>query len=385
MTEDRKLWLDNMLDIVELPLSCMSKLEFNKFILQKSPIESADRDPNMGYLECFARTFAGISPWIALEKINDESEFKKQQMILEYVKQCFENTIPYFDETFNLFSVEQSIVECSYICYGFIISKNKIWDMLNEKIQNNLICLFRKVRLNIKEYHIGCNWYLFHGIIEAFFKLIHNDYNLEFLEEMISTVNNWYCGDGFYFDGDRKFKIDYYNSYVIQPFFIEILKIFYSNTKNDIVNDSINDAISRCTKHSEFLERIIGHDGSYPPLGRSVIYRFASFHLVSYCIYNETISERHSYGQLRNALTKVLTKISSKDIFNKDGFLALGFNAQQESISDYYSNSGSCYLTVLGFLPLGLNEDHIFWTDSYRYFTQEACWKYKQDFVKYKI
>ena len=384
MTEnilDRKLWLDNMIDIVELPLSCMSKLEFNKFVLQKSPFESPDRDPNMGYLECFARIFAGISPWITLEKINDENEFKKQQIILEYVKQCFENTIPYFDESFGLFSVEQSIVECSYICYGFIISKNKIWNMLNEKIQNNMIRLFRKVRLMIKTYHVGCNWYLFHGIIEAFFKSINIDYNMQFIKNMISSVDKWYCGDGFYFDGDRKFKMDYYNSYVIQPFFIEILKIFHSNKENDITNN----AISRCIKYSEFLERIIGHDGTYPPLGRSVIYRFASFHLVSYCIYNETISERHSYGQLRNALTKVLTKISSKDIFNKDGLLALGFNAQQESISDYYSNNGSCYLTVLGFLPLGLNEDHIFWTDSYKHFTQEACWRYKQDFVKYNI
>jgi len=59
MTENklnRKFWLDNMLDIIELPLLCMSKLEFNKFVLQESPIKSYDRDPNMGYLECFART-----------------------------------------------------------------------------------------------------------------------------------------------------------------------------------------------------------------------------------------------------------------------------------------------------------------------------------------
>jgi hypothetical protein len=64
----------------------------------------------------------------------------------------------------------------------------------------------------------------------------------------------------------------------------------------------------------------------------------------------------------------------------------MGFNAQQSSIADCYSNSGSCYITSTGFLVLGLSYSHEFWTKkSDSMFTQEACWSEKQEFKKYMI
>jgi len=373
----RKLWIDKLLEIIEKPLYYLSKLEFDKFTIKRSPNDNNKRDINLGYLECFARIFSGISPWLIIEKINDDYEYNKQQLIMGYILTCFENLFQYFDEKLNIFTNEQSIVESAFICYGFIISKNKIWEKITDNSKYKLICIFKKVRLLIKEWQKKNNWYLFHGIIESFFRVINIDYDNNLVQEMIINVNSWYRGDGFYSDGPSKFKMDYYNSYVIQPFYIEILKIFKS--------ELLDIAIVRSLHFTEFLERIIGEDGSFPPLGRSIVYRFGVFHLLSYCIYNKTISNNHSYGQLRNALTKVLNKIINKDIFNDEGFLELGFNSKQENISDSYSNTGSCYLTVIGFIPLGLSESDIFWSEQDEIFTQEACWKYKKDFKKYII
>jgi len=373
----RKLWIDKLLNIIEKPLYYLSKLEFDKFTIKRSPNDNNKRDTNLGYLECFSRIFSGISPWLVLEKINDDYEYNKQQLIMSYILTCFENLFQYLDEKMNLFIYDQSIVESAFICYGFIISKNKIWKKLTDNSKNKLISLFKKVRFLFKENHKNNNWYLFHGIIESFFKIINIDYDNNFVQKMIINVNSWYCGDGFYSDGPSKFKMDYYNSYVIQPFYIEVLKIFKS--------ELVDIAIVRSLRFSEFLERIIGEDGTFPPLGRSIVYRFGVFHLLSYCIYNKTISNDHCYGQLRYALTKVLNKIINKDIFNDNGILELGFNSKQENISDNYSNTGSCYLTVLGFLPLGLNESDIFWLEPDKLFTQEACWKYKKNFKKYRI
>jgi len=383
--KDRAIWVKHLLELTK-PLFHMSKLDFNSFKIKKYYIDVSNNvnKLNIGYLECFSRIFAGISTWIISNDDNNDDnnydnnyENKQKELISSLVYDCFDKLIPFFDKEMDLFSIEQSIVECAYICYGFIITKNKIWLLLKEETQKNIIQILKKVRLLIREYHYNCNWYLFHGIIETFFKTINIDYDEEFIIEMIHSVNEWYCGDGFYFDGERKFKMDYYNSYVIQPFFLEILKVF---------NSSLLDvAIQRCIRYSEFLERIIGSDGTFPPIGRSITYRFAAFHLLSYCIYNNHISVGHSYGQLRNALTKVLVTILNKEVYDKDGFLNMGFTCEQNSLQDSYSNTGSCYITTISFLPLGLELNHPFWNDSPGPFTQESCWKYKSPITKYII
>ena len=371
--DDRTIWVKHLLELTK-PLFYMAKLDFNSFKIKKYYNVN---NLNIGYLECFSRIFAGISTWIISNDNDNKYENEQKKIISSLICDCFDKLMPFFDKEMDLFSIGQSIVECAYICYGFIISKNKIWLLLKEDTQKNIITIFKKVRLLIVKWHFCNNWYLFHGIIETFFKTINIDYNEEFIIEMIHSVNGWYCGDGFYFDGEKKFKMDYYNSYVIQPFFIEILKVF---------NSSLLDiAIQRCIRYSEFLERIIGSDGTFPPLGRSITYRFAAFHLLSYCIYNNHISVCHNYGQLRNSLTKVLINILNKDIYDSDGFLNIGFNCEQNSLQDYYSNTGSCYITTIGLLPLGLEVNHPFWNEPSRPFTQESCWKFKSQIAKYII
>jgi len=373
--ENRRLWLDNLLYMIEPPLSCTSQFLFDDFKLDIPPCMG--RHPKMGYLESFARIFAGASPWLALNNITDAYEKSKQEIIATYVYRCFTNAIPYFDSAWNLFTYEQSIVECAYLCYGFLLSKNKLWARLPIETQQILIKIFRRVRLLIQPYHLNTNWYLFHGIIETFFKEIDVMYDKNFIRTMILTVDSWYCGDGVYSDGTRGVKMDYYNSYVIQPFYIEILKVFKSS-----LTTTVN---KRALRYCEFLERLISHDGSFPPLGRSITYRFAAFHLLSYCIFNSSISTSHTYSALRNALTKVLINILNKDIYNTGGFLTLGFSAQQNNIADSYSNTGSCYIAATGFLVLGLPSTHEFWScDKNSMFTQEACWA-KKDFNKYLV
>ena len=369
---DRTIWVKHLLELTK-PLIYMSKLDFNSFKIKKYYNVN---NLNIGYLECFSRIFSGISTWIISDDYNhDNYENEQKRIILSVILDCFDKLIPFFDEKMDLFSMEQSIVECAFICYGFILTKNKIWILLKEDTQNNLIRILKKVRLLIEKWHFCNNWYLFHGIIETFFKTINIDYDEKFISTMIDSVNGWYCGDGFYCDGEKNFKMDYYNSYVIQPFFIEILKIF---------NSSLLDiAIQRCIRYSEFLERIIGSDGTFPPLGRSITYRFAVFHLLSYCIYNNHISIDHNYGQLRNALTKVLINILNKDVYDNDGFLNMGFTCEQKTLQDDYSNTGSCYLTAISFLPLGLDVNHSFWSNLSGPFTQESCWKLKIPIKKY--
>jgi hypothetical protein len=353
-------WKNYLLYVISKPLKCLAEKDFETFKIYK-PNSNTQSLHKIGYLECFARIFSSISPWLSHE-VNP---------ILDDVLKCFEHTLPYFDDL-DLFSVRQSLVECGYICYGFLISA--FWNKLSDSAKENLIKYVKKARLlNSEPWQYKMNWLLFHMIIEVFLKSIGSDYDNTFIINSIDIVNKWYCGDGFYMDGNKKFKMDYYNSYTIQPFFIEILKA--------MKHPLLPVAIERCILYSEFLERIIGEDGSYPPLGRSIVYRFGTFHLLSYCILNGHISKHHSYGQLQQALTKVIKK--SINHITEDGFLTLGFTGKQESLADPYSNTGSCYLTCLIFLPLGLSQEHEFWTSDAP-FTQMLAWNNKP-FVKYII
>jgi len=340
------VWEDYMISIIQAPIN---KINFNTI---------AD-------LECFARIFAGISPWLATRLEGD------------YVTKI----LKMFDKLFaqeDIFTKEQSIVECAYICYGFLITKNVLWKQLPENTKLQFINIIRNVRKLIADYHTRCNWYLFHGMIETFLKSIDESYDDVFISSMLETIELWYCGDGFYKDGERGFSMDYYNSYVIHPFYIEILKV---------CNPSIVDkAFERCIKYTEFLERIVNPDGSYPPLGRSITYRFGAFHALAYSIYNERISSQHTYPQLKRLLTKVLKRIITHSIFNTYGFLELGFTGSHPEITDWYSNWGSCYLTTLGFLPLGLGKSHHFWEDTnINYYTQELAWKYNMPIKKHVL
>jgi hypothetical protein len=73
-------------------------------------------------------------------------------------------------------------------------------------------------------------------------------------------------------------------------------------------------------------------------------------------------------------------------LFDSNGMLQLGFTGHQPSIADDYSSWGSCYLTTLVFLPLGLDKGHTFWSDSVvDHYSQELAWKYNMPFKKYVI
>ena len=47
------------------------------------------------------------------------------------------------------------------------------------------------------------------------------------LQFAIRKINEWYVGDGWYSDGPGFRDTDYYNDYVINPMFVDMLKVLY--------------------------------------------------------------------------------------------------------------------------------------------------------------
>jgi len=178
--------------------------------------------------------------------------------------------------------------------------------------------------------------------------------------------------DGWYSDGPE-FALDYYDSYVIHPMYIEMLEILEQHGFNTPISSKL--AIKRMQRFNVFIERLISPEGTYPAFGRSVVYRLGAFQTLAMAAWRYGLPESLSNGQVRAALTTVMNNMFKVDgNFDDKGFLRLGFAGHQPNLANYYTNSGSLYMTSLVFMPLALPATHPFWTDPPQPWTSQKAW-----------
>jgi hypothetical protein len=101
--------------------------------------------------------------------------------------------------------------------------------------------------------------------------------------------------------------LDDYNSLVIHPMLIDLIPILIEHDCINITFFTIEKTrMSRCVSR---LERMISPKGTFPILGKMIIFRFEVFHALS----NDALFKilPHSLGpaQVRSRLTAVLTRL----------------------------------------------------------------------------
>lgn len=69
--------------------------------------------------------------------------------------------------------------------------------------------------------------------------------------------------------------------------------------------------MDRARRYAEVQERLIGPDGRYPPIGRSIVYWFGAFQLLSQVALMQELPESLSLAQVRSALTAVHRQMRS--------------------------------------------------------------------------
>ena len=191
----------------------------------------------------------------------------------------------------------------------------------------------------------------------------------------VNKINEWYLSDGWYSDGPEM-ALDYYNSYVIHPMYVEVLEVCRDHGFMTPVSVSL--AVRRMQRFNVFMERLISPEGTYPAFGRSVVYRMGAFQTLALAAWKHGLPEGLTNGQVRSALTKVMDNMFSVEgNFDGDGFLRLGFAGHQPELANYYTNNGSLYMTSLVFMPLGLPSSHPFWADEAEPWTAVKAWQGK--------
>ena len=368
---DREQWVDWAYKIAAPILENMSKgLLHKNMIVEYSPTYYI-RDKEVLYMECFGRLMDGLTPWLSLPEDNTQEGLKRKQLN-EWAILSYKNAVnPYSSDYLRWFSntTNQPLVDAAYLAESFLRSPETTWKKLDNLTKKRYIECFKKVR-HIKPFNN--NWILFSGIIECFFIFVGEKPDKKKLISIVNKINKWYIGDGWYSDGPI-FAMNYYNSFVIHPMFIHILEIMENNHIEVPITSEL--AVQRMQRFNVFLERLISPEGTFPAFGRSITYRMGAFQTLALSSWKYGLTKNLEYGAVRSALTKVMNNMFNiKGSFNEGGYLSLGFVGHQPNVSNKYSNNGSSYITSLVFLPLGLSEEHLFWTDPEKPWTSLKAW-----------
>ena len=355
---DRQYWINTLVKIADPVLSNLSKDQLKEKIpVGRSSSALASSREFITHMESVGRTIAGIAPWLELGP-DETSEGQLRKEYINMTCKALANSVnPNAKDYFNSTATRQILVNSAFLIQGLLQAPTQIWGNLDSVTRSRLIEQWKSTRTMKPGNN---NWLLFSAMVECGLKEFSGEWNFSVVERALNSHREWYKGDGIYGDGPN-FHLDYYNSFVIHPLLLQVLKI---TVKYDSSYKSfLDDEWIRFKRYAEIQERMIAPDGSYPVLGRSVSYRSAAFQVLGACVLFKKMPESLTLGQVRGAMTAMLKKVFEQPgTFDKDGWLTIGVCGNQPELGDVYLSTPCVYLCTLGFLPLGLPAYDLFWT-----------------------
>jgi hypothetical protein len=324
---------------------------------------------NFAPLEAFGRTLAGIAPWLELGP-DDTPEGKLRAHFIDLaVKSLVNATDPQSPDYLNYNRGGQPLVDTAFLALGLLRAPNQLWGRLDPQQRSNVIAALKSSRV-LKP--LQNNWLLFSATIEAALWQFAGECNLQPIEYAVQKHEQWYLGDGTYGDGPQ-FHWDYYNSYVIQPMLLAVLKVCAE--KKNPLGDLYPKILARAQRYAVVQERMISPEGTFPVIGRSSAYRFGAFQLLSDMALLHELPPALKPAAVRGALTAVIRRmIEAPGTFDDKGWLQVGAVGHQPSIRENYISTGSLYLCLCGMLQLGLPANDPFWTAPAEPWTQKKIW-----------
>lgn len=368
---DRAFWVETMTRIAHPVLHNLAQ----GTLKQKIPYQSlAPNRQRFSYLEAVGRTVCGIAPWLELGPDNTPEGALRKQYIELTVKGLSNAVDPSSPDYLIFGEPSQPLVDAAFLAEGLLRAPNQLWGRLDKQARERMITELKRSRA-IKPNE--SNWLLFASIVEAALQEFTGECDTARLNYGVRKFRDlWYKGDAQYGDGEA-FHLDYYNSFVIHPMLTDVLAVM---RKHNLPGHEFFDTQKkRLTRYAEQQERLISPEGTYPVVGRSIVYRVGAFHALGQAALLHLLPASVTPAQVRCALTAVLHRqFASPDNFDENGWLRVGFTGDQIEISESYINTGSTYLCLSGFLPLGLPADHPFWADPYAEWTNLKAWSGKK-------
>ena len=365
--KERTYLVKSLVHIADPVLTALSK---NQLKLQM-PVEASTNDRrNYTYLEAFGRLLAGMAPWLEIGPDQTPEGISRKKYI-ELARTCLHNaTDPNAPDFMNFNKGSQPVVDAAFFAQALLRAPHQLWDPLDAVTKSNIIAALKSSRVITPGYN---NWLLFSATIEAALLKFDNDGDRMRMDYAIKQHQLWYKGDGLYGDGPN-FHWDYYNSFVIQPMLLEVLQTLQDSDKNQ--KNAYETALKRARRYAAIQERLISPEGTYPPIGRSLAYRFGAFQLLSKIALIQALPDNIKPQQVRAALyTMIKRQLEAPGTFDNKGWLQIGLYGHQPNIGEGYISTGSLYLCSEAFLILGLPPSDELWQKADEDWTAKKVWK----------
>jgi hypothetical protein len=363
----RDFLVRSLVRIADPVLTALSRNELKK----KMPVEAKQNDrQNFTHLEAFGRLLSGMAPWLELGP-DSSAEGKLRKKYIDLAVTGIHNaTDSTAADYMNFYKGGQALVDAAFLSQALLRAPNQLWGRLDDKTKKNVLEALRSSRV-ITPGH--SNWLFFSAMVEAALLQFEGSCDKMRMDYAVQQHLQWYKGDGAYGDG-ASFHWDYYNSFVIQPMFLEVLQTLINSGQNESKTYELE--LTRARRYAAIQERLISPEGTYPPIGRSLAYRFGAFQLLSKISLMHQLPQDVLPQQVRCALYEVVKKqIEAPGTFDKDGWLQIGLAGHQPAVGENYISTGSLYLCSEVFLVLGLPANDPFWQNADADWTAKKAWK----------
>ncbi len=369
-TKGRPYWIETLERVVGPVLGNLAA----GTLKERMPVEAAtDKDvPKrrlFTHLEAFGRAMCGLAPWLESPD-KSASESDAWQRMAALARKCLANmTDPACPDRMDLGAGPQNLVDAAFLAHAILRARRELWEKLDAAPRERLIATLKTVR----QFKPGNNnWLLFAAMVETFLARAGADWREAPIQTAIDSHESWYKGDGVYGDGPE-FHWDYYNSFVIQPMYIDCLEHIAGVAEK--WSGLLPGVLARARRYAAIQERLIAPDGSYPAIGRSIAYRCGAFQLLAQMASRDELPEGVSPQQVRCALEAVIRRtLGAPGTFDASGWLRIGLAGHQPGLAEGYISTGSLYLCSAAFLPLGLPPSHPFWSAPDADWTSRAIW-----------
>jgi hypothetical protein len=339
--------------------------------VETRPAGSSNRR-SFSSLEALGRLLCGIAPWLEIDTASSAGSGAPDLAAFHRLIEisCAKSGPAALSFTDGL----QPLVDAAFLAQAVLRAPAALWGSLSATAQENLIGALSSTRAIVPHHN---NWLLFSAIIEALFCRLGLPWEEERVDFALKQHEQWYRGDGLYSDGPH-LRLDYYNSFVIHPMLTDIFDVM--SGRNADWEDTASRHRQRALRLSQQLERLIGPDGAFPPLGRSIAYRGGAFHALAQAALREEIPGCLPPAQVSAALAAVAERTLGADAnYDQEGWLRIGLSGHQPNLAERYVSTGSLYLSSTIFLPLGLPEDAAYWQGPDLPWIQQRLWSHQED------
>jgi hypothetical protein len=244
---------------------------------------------------------------------------------------------------------DQRMVEMAAIALSLMLCPKEYWHPLSQKEKDALATWLNMINTHDMTHN---NWLFFRVLVNlAFEKLGRKECNLSLLETDLDELEAMYVQDGWYRD---KVPFDNYN-----PFAMQYYSLIYVAMRKDKDRE-------RCKRFEDRVKlfalqhiHFFTEEGPFVPYGRSLTYRFAVVSFYSACAFAGV--EVLPWGVLKGIVLRNLRWWFKQPIFDRDGFLTVGYVNPSLIIAEQYNAPGSPYWSLKTFIILALDDEHPFW------------------------